>query len=88
MEVILEVQEEKHEVHLAPLMDICHLQNAESFAIPLLFIDVTRATSTTLDVMFERRIEDYWNIQGDRDLSDSWTEYSRFTMLDEKPPDG
>ena len=38
--------------------------------------------------MLERRIDDYWNIEGDRDLSDSWTEFTRFTILEEKPPDG
>ena len=38
--------------------------------------------------MFERRIDDYWNIEGNRDLSDSWTGFTRFTMLDEKTPDG
>ena len=52
----------------------------ESFPIP-------RATSTTLDVMLERRIDDYWKIEGDRDLSDSWSGFTRFTVLDEKPPD-
>ena len=30
----------------------------ESFSIPLRYIDVTRATSTTLDVMLERRVDD------------------------------
>ena len=38
--------------------------------------------------MLERRTDDYWNIERDRDLSDSWTGFKRFTMLDEKPPDG
>ena len=59
----------------------------ESFPIPLRYIDVTRATSTTLDVMLERRIDDYWNIEGNRNISDSWTGFTRFTILDEKPPD-
>ena len=38
--------------------------------------------------MQERRIDDYWNIDGSRDLSDSWTGFSQFTLLEEKPPDG
>ena len=50
--------------------------------------NVTRATSTTLDVMLERRTDDYWNIEGDRDVSDSWTGFTRFTILDGKPPMG
>ena len=32
--------------------------------------------------------DDYWNIDGSRDLSDSWTGYTQFTLLEEKPPDG
>ena len=36
----------------------------------------------------ERRIDDYWNIDGSRDLSDSWTGFTHFTLLEEKPPDG
>ena len=58
----------------------------ESFPIPLRYIDVTRATSTTLDVMLERRIDDNRNIDGARDLSVSWT--GSTTLLEEKPPDG
>ena len=60
----------------------------ESFPIPLRYIDATRATSTTLDVMLERRIDDYLIIERNRDLSDSWIGFTRFTILDEKLPDG
>ena len=38
--------------------------------------------------MQESRIDDYWNIDGSRDLSDSWTVFTQFTLLNEKPPDG
>ena len=50
--------------------------------------DVSRTTRTNLDVMQESRIDDNWNIDGSRDLSDSWTGFTQFTPLDEKPPDG
>ena len=43
----------------------------ESFPSPLKYIDVSRTTHTNLDVMQERRIDDYWNIDGSTDLSDS-----------------
>ena len=33
----------------------------ETFSIPLKYIDVSRTTHTNLDVMQERRIDDYWN---------------------------
>ena len=35
-----------------------------------------------------KNIDDYWNVDGDRELSDAWTGFTRFTFLDEKPPDG
>ena len=60
----------------------------ESFPNPLKYIDVSRTTHTNLDVKQERRIDDYWNIHGSRDLSDPWTGFTRFTPLEEKPPDG
>ena len=60
----------------------------ESFPIPLKYIDVSRTTRTNWDVMHERRIDDYWNIDGSRDLSDYWTGFTQFTLLAEKPPDG
>ena len=41
-----------------------------------------------MDVKLEKRIDDYWNIDGSRDLSDPWTGCTQFTLLDEKAPDG
>ena len=38
--------------------------------------------------MQERRIDDCWNIDGSRDVSDSWTGFTQFPLLSEKPPDG
>ena len=35
-----------------------------------------------------RRIDDYWIIDGSRELSDSCTGFTYFTLLEEKPPDG
>ena len=52
------------------------------------YIDVSRTTHTNLDVKQEKRIDDYWNIDGSRDLSDPWTGFTQFTQLEEKPPDG
>ena len=60
----------------------------ESFPVPLKYIDVSRMTHTKLDVMQERRIDDHWNIDGSRDLSDPWTGSTRFILLEEKPPEG
>ena len=58
--------------------------------ILLKYTDVSRTTHTNLDVMQERRVDDYWNIDGSRDLSDSysWAGLTQFTLLEVKPPDG
>ena len=37
-------------------------------------------------VMQEKRINDYWNVEGDRILCDSWTGFTQFTLLNEKLP--
>ena len=60
----------------------------ESFSIPLKYIDVSRTAHTNLDVKQEKRVDDYWNVDGSRDLSDPWTAFTQFTLLEEKPPDG
>ena len=73
--------------HVEPRVKL-YSSREESFPIPLKYIDVSRTTHTNLDVMQERRIDDYWNIDGSRNLSDSWTGFTQFIQLEEKPPDG
>ena len=73
--------------HVEPRVKL-YSPREESFPIPLKYIDLSRTTHTNLDVKQERRIDDYWNIDGSRDLSDSWTGFTQFTLLDEKPTDG
>ena len=41
-----------------------------------------------MGVKHEKRIDDDWNIDGSRDLSDPWTGFTQFTLLEEKPPEG
>ena len=60
----------------------------ESFPILFKYIDVYRTTHTNLDVKQEKSIDDYWNIDGSRDLSDPWTGFTQFALLEETPPDG
>ena len=60
----------------------------ESFPIALKYIDVSRTTHTNLDVKQEKRIDDHWNIDGSRDLSDPGTGFTQFILLEEKPPNG
>ena len=65
-----------------------YMPREESFPIPLKYIDVTRTTKTSLDVLLEKNVEDYWNVDGERELSDAWTGFTRFVLLSERPPDG
>ena len=71
--------------HVEPRVTL-YSPREESFPIPLKYIDVSRTTHTNLDVKQEKRIDDYWNIDGSRNLSDPWTNISQFTLLEEKPP--
>ena len=73
--------------HVEPRVKL-YSPREESFPIPLKYIDVSRTTHTNLDVKREKRIDDYWNIDGSRDLSDPWTGFTQFTPLEEKPPEG
>ena len=73
--------------HVEPRVKL-YSSRGESFPIPLKNIDVSRTTHTNLDVKQEKRIDDYWNIDGSRDLSDPWTGFTQFTLLDEEAPDG
>ena len=48
--------------------------------------DVTRTTHTNLDVLQDKRIDDCWNVDVDRSLSDSWTEFTKFFLLKRNLP--
>ena len=72
--------------HVEPRVKL-YSPREESFPIPLKYIDVSRTTHTNLDVKQEKRNDDYWNVDGSRDLSDYWTGFTQFA-LEEKPPDG
>ena len=73
--------------HVEPRVKL-YSPREESFPIPLKYIDVSRTTHTNLDVKQEKRIDDYWKVDGSRDLSDPWTGFTQFTLLEEKPPEG
>ena len=40
------------------------------------------------DVAQEKPIDDHWHVDRSRHLSDSWTGFTRFTLLNETPPKG
>ena len=65
-----------------------YVPKEETFPIPLEYIDVTRCIHTDLDVMQEKKIDDYWNVDSCKPFSDSWRGFTKFTLLKEKPPKG
>ena len=73
----------KYRHHVEPRVKL-YSPREESFPTPLKYIHVSRTANTNLDVKQERRIDDYWNIDGSRDLSDSWTGFTQFTLLEKK----
>ena len=73
--------------HIEPRVQL-YVPKEETFPIPLKYIDVTRSSFTNLDVLQEKRIDDNWNVNANQRLSDSWTGFTRFTLLKEKPPKG
>ena len=62
--------------HVEPRVKL-YVPREESFPIPLKYTSVTRTTKTSLDVMLEKDSDDYWNVDGDRELSDTWTGFTR-----------
>ena len=61
-----------------------YVPKEETFSIPLKYIDVTGSTRTDLDVLQETRVDDYGNVDANRNLSDSWNGFTKFTLLKEK----
>ena len=52
------------------------------------YTDVARTAHTSLDILLEKHNDGYWNVDGERELSDAWTGLTRFILLNERPPDG
>ena len=45
--------------HVEPRVNKQYVPTEGSFPVPMIYIDVTRTTDTTLDVMSEKHIDDY-----------------------------
>ena len=59
---------------------------AHAFPFPLKFF--ARSTCTDLDVAQEKRIDDHCNVDENRSLPDSWTGFTKFTLLTHTPLKG
>ena len=73
--------------HVEPRVKL-HVPREESFPIPVKYIDVTRTTYTSLGVWLEKSFEDYWNVHGEKEVSDAWKGFTRVVILKERPPKG
>ena len=69
--------------HIGPRVQL-HVPREESFRIPLKCIGVIRSTRTNLDVAQEKRIDDCWNVDENRNRKDSWTGFTRFAYSSER----
>ena len=65
-----------------------HVSKEESFPIPMKNIDVTRTTFCITGRIVGENMEDYWNVDGEKELSDAWTGFTRFILMKERPPEG
>ena len=61
--------------HVEPRVKL-YMPKEETFLIPMKYIDVTITTFSSLDVLLEKNIDDYWNVDEDRELSDAWTGFT------------
>ena len=63
-----------------------YVPKEETFNVPLKCIDVTGSTHTDLDVLQEKKIEDFRNVDSSKHLSDSRRRFTKFTLLKDKLP--
>ena len=74
--------------HVEPRVKL-YSPREESFPIPLKYIDISRTTRTNLDVKQEKRIDDYWNVDGSRGLVRSLDIFHTIYSIRRKnPPEG
>ena len=64
---------------------VCHRSIFRYLRVTL---DVQGQTKTSIDLLQETTIGDYWNIDGDKSLSDAWIGVPRFEVLNKDPPEG
>ena len=65
-----------------------YVPKEESFPFPLKYIDLTRTTCTSPDVMWEKHFQDYRNVDREKELSDARTGSTSLFLLKERPPEG
>ena len=61
----------------------CTCREKNHFLVPIKYSD-DQGCKYILGCDAGESIGDYWNVDGDRESSDTWTGFTRFTILDEK----
>ena len=62
-----------------------YVPKESSLSTPLNYFDVVCQTKTSLDSLEGSRIDDLWNMDGNRVLSDSWSRSTIFRVLNKRP---
>ena len=65
--------------HVEPRVKL-YMPRDESFPLPLKYIDVARTTHTLLDVLLEKILMITGTVDGDREMSDARTGFTRFII--------
>ena len=60
----------------------------ETLLVPLKFIFVAKDIYTYLDVLQEKGIDEYWNVEANRSSSDSWKRFTKFSFIERETPKG
>ena len=71
--------------HVEPRVQL-YVPKEETLSISLKYVDVTRTMHTKVDVLQESHISRLLTVDVDRNLSDSWTGFTMFTLVNEKLP--
>ena len=61
---------------MEPGVRLC-VPKEETFPIPLKYIDVTWAYLYKSGRVQEKRVDDHWNVEANRSLSDSWKGFTK-----------
>ena len=74
--------------HVVPREQLYVPKESHHFRIPSKYLDVVSKQKTNLDKAEENSIDDSWNIDGNRILSESWSGSTRFRILRKHAPQG
>ena len=66
--------------HSEPRVQLYVVPKEETFPMPLRYMDITRSAHTNLDVLQEKRIDDYWKVEWQTFESSSRMQFPVFAV--------